>query len=179
MEATVAHQGTGIEPAFLEDWAARYVAAWNGHDVEAIVAMVTDDVVWDDPALPKTFHGRPAVRHFVEATFKAFPDVVVDELEPPYRSPTRPRALVPYRFTGTMLGDWEPLDIAATGARVSFEGVDQWEFRDELMCRYNTSYDALDVARQMGMLPQRGSFADRLLTRLQHLQARFQRRRAS
>jgi hypothetical protein len=46
------------------------------------------------------------------------------------------------------------------------------------MCRYNTFYDSLDLTRQMGILPAAGSAADRLATRLQHLQAGFQRRRA-
>jgi steroid delta-isomerase-like uncharacterized protein len=178
MEATAAHGATGLDPEFLDDWSARYLAAWNAHDVEAIVGMVADDVAWDDPALPKTFFGREGVRHFAEATFKTFPDVVVEELEPPYLSTTRPKAFAPYRFSGTMRGDWEPMNIAATGARVSFEGIDQWEFRGELMSRYNTSYDLMDVARQMGVMPPLGSATDRLMTRLQHLQARFQRRRS-
>jgi steroid delta-isomerase-like uncharacterized protein len=179
MEATAAQLGTGVERAFLEDFDARYLVAWNTHDVEAILALVAEDVVWDDPALPKTFIGREGVRHFVEATFKSFPDLLIETPEPPYPSTARPKVLAPYRLTATMLGDWEPLGIAATGARVSFDGIDQWEFRDGLLARYNTTYDSLDVARQMGVLPPLGSFSDRLGKRLQHLQARFQRRKAS
>jgi predicted ester cyclase len=179
MESTAVHSGTAVDPAFLEDWRSRYLAGWLAHDIPAILEMVADDVVWDDPALPKTFYGREAVRHFLEATFKTFPDVVIEELEPVYVSATRPKVLAPYRFSGTMLGDWEPMDIAATGARVSFEGIDQWEFQGNVMSRYNTRYDLMDVARQMGVLPAQGSRADRLMTRLQHLQARFQRRRAA
>ena len=179
MEATAVHEGTDVDFAFLEDWAARYLAAWLARDVEGVVAMCTEDVTWDDPALPETYHGHDGVRRFITATFRCFPDLHVDELEPPYRSTTRTKVLVPYRLTGTMRGPWEPTNIAPTGRRVSFEGIDEWEFRGERMCRYSTKYDALDVARQMGVVPPHGSGADRLLTRLQHLQARFQRRRAS
>ena len=178
MEAA-AQLGTGVDPAFLEDWEARYLAAWNTHDVEGILAMLTEDVVWDDPALPKTFVGREGVRHFVEATFKSFPDLQIETPEPAYPSRTSPKVLAPYRLTGTMLGDWEPLDIAATGAHVSVDGLDQWEFRDGLLCRYNTTYDSLDMARQMGVIPQLDSFPDRLMRRVQHVRARFQRRKAS
>jgi steroid delta-isomerase-like uncharacterized protein len=178
MEATAVQMKAGVDPAFLEDWRARYLAAWLAHDVDAILDMLADDIVWDDPGLPNTFNGRTAVRHFLEATFKAFPDLVIEELDPPYVSPTQPKVLVPYRFTGTMRGDWEPMNIAATGARVSFEGIDQWEFEGERMSRYATYYDSMDLARQMGVMPPHGSPADRLMIRLQHVQASFQRRRA-
>jgi hypothetical protein len=46
------------------------------------------------------------------------------------------------------------------------------------MCRYRTYYDSLDMARQIGILPPAGSTAERAMARLQHLQARFQRRNA-
>jgi steroid delta-isomerase-like uncharacterized protein len=131
MQATVVQPDTGVDPAFLEDWNARMLAAWNGHDVDTIVAMLSEDIAWDDPSEPETLQGREAVRRFITETFRAFPDLVTEETEPIYRSETRPKVLVPYRLTGTMLGDWEALGLAATGARVSFEGVDQWEFRDE------------------------------------------------
>jgi steroid delta-isomerase-like uncharacterized protein len=179
MATTAATTATSIEWGFIEDWTARYHAAWSEHDIEAVVAMCAPDVIWDDPALPETYHGREGVRRFVTATFRAFPDAEVDMLEPPYLSPNLPRALAPYRFKGTMTGPWEPTDLAPTGARVEFDGIDQWEFRDELLARYDTKYDLLGVARQMGVMPPHGSRTDRIMTRLQHLQARGQRRKAS
>jgi hypothetical protein len=78
-----------------------------------------------------------------------------------------------------MLGDSEDLGFAATGARICVEGIDAYDFRDELMCGCRTFYDSLDTARQLGILPAAGSPGDRLLARLQHVQARFQRRSAA
>ena len=46
------------------------------------------------------------------------------------------------------------------------------------MSHYRTYYDSLDMARQLGILPTVGSAGDRAMTRLQHVQARFQRRKA-
>jgi predicted ester cyclase len=166
----------GLTATFVEDWGRRWLEVWNAHDVDGIVSMCTEDVSWHDPALPEWVHGREEVRRFAAATFRAFPDVRIEELEPPYLATTSPKALSPYRFVGTMSGPWEYADIAATGASVDFRGVDEWEFRGELLCRYDTHYDGMDVARQMGLVPAVGSQADRVLTRLQHLQARFQRR---
>jgi steroid delta-isomerase-like uncharacterized protein len=179
VQNAVVQPDAGVDSEFLEDWNARQLAAWNEHDLDAIVAMVAEDVTWDDPSEPETLHGREAVRRFIAQTLRAFPDLVIEETEPIYRSETRPKVLVPYRFTGTMLGEWESLSLAATGARVSFDGVDQWEFRDELLYRYSTSYDTMGVARQLGLLPPVGSFADRAMKPLQHVIARFQRRRAA
>ena len=178
MEATATQVGIGVGRDFAEEWAERWLDAWNAHDVEAIVSMCAENVAWDDPAIPETYHGREGVRRFVAATFRTFPDVEIEELEPPYLSMTSRKVLAPYRFRATMKGPWEPTNIAATGARIDFKGIDQWEFRGELLSRYDTSYDLLDVARQMGVLPPHGSSQDRFLSRLQHLQARGQRRRA-
>jgi steroid delta-isomerase-like uncharacterized protein len=169
--------GRGLDPAFMADWAARYPGAWNAGDAQAIADMCADDVTWYDPALPETAHGRDAVRTFVEQTFRAFPDFHVDEAAAPLLSETEPLALAPYRFTGTMKGPWEPLGMAPTGARVDVRGIDEYRFRDGLLSGYVTYYDSLDMAQQLGVLPAFGSGAERVLARLQPLQARFQRRR--
>jgi steroid delta-isomerase-like uncharacterized protein len=165
-----------LERAFVEDWSSRWLAAWNAHDAEAIASLCTDDVVVDEPALPHVLTGRAGMSKFAEATFGTFPDVRIEELEPPYNSAERAQVLAPYRLVGTMRGAWPFHEIAPTGARVDFRGVDEWEFRDERLCRYLTYYDSLDVARQMGVLPPAGCRADRFFSRVQHLQARFQRR---
>jgi steroid delta-isomerase-like uncharacterized protein len=170
------HAGASLDPVFLEQWSQQWLEAWNEHDVEAIVSLCTADVTMDEPGLPETLRGQEGMRRFGELSFRTFPDVRIEELEPPYISATRPQALAPYRFVATMRGAWEPLGIAATGATVDFRGIDEWEFRGELLCRCATHYDSLDLARQMGVLPPRGSAADRLFARVQHLQARFQRR---
>jgi len=37
------------------DFAERFVRRWNAHDVEGILALVSEDVIWDDPVM----EGRP------------------------------------------------------------------------------------------------------------------------
>jgi steroid delta-isomerase-like uncharacterized protein len=177
MEAATS-TGPRIDPQFLEEWDARYLAAWNSHDAHAVALACTDDVVWDDPSLAEPCRGHDGVRAFVEATVRAFPDFHVDETEPALISAVAPVALSRYRMTGTMLGPWEPGNFAATGARIAVFGVDEWTFRDGLMCHYTTRYDTLGMARQLGIMPPSGSGAERAMARLQHVQARFQRRKA-
>jgi hypothetical protein len=77
-----------------------------------------------------------------------------------------------------MTGAFAPANVASTGARMTFEGVDEWTFEDGLLSHYRTYYDTIGVARQLGILPATGSRVEKLMARLQHFQARGQRRRA-
>jgi hypothetical protein len=81
-------------------------------------------------------------------------------------------------MSGTATGPWPFLDMAPTGRSFEIEGVDSWEMRDGLIARYSTFFDSIDLSRQLGVLPPVGSAGDRAITRLQHVQARFQRRSA-
>jgi hypothetical protein len=79
-------------------------------------------------------------------------------------------------MSGTATGPWPYLDMAPTGRSFEIEGVDSWDMRDGLIARYRTFFDGLELSRQLGVLPPQGSRRDRAITRLQHVQARFQRR---
>ena len=164
----------GIDPARLRCWTDRFLDAWNALDAEAVAALCTEDVVWTDPSAPQPFAGRDGIREFVRLTVSAFPDLNIAETSPPYCMPGASTVLSPYRLTGTMLG---PIDVfAPTGRSVCIDGVDEWTFRGELLCRYRTYYDTIDAARQLGIMPPSGSRAERLMSRFQHVQARIQRR---
>ncbi len=176
MEATT-ETSSKLDPSFVEDWGRRYLDAWNSLDADAVAALCTEDVVWDDPGLPEPARGREGVRAFVRATERAFPDFYVEELGRPHLSAEEARVLGRYRMTGTMLGPWEYTNLAPTGRRIEVLGVDEWTFTGELMSGYRTYYDSVAMARQLGVLPPVGSGADRAMARLQHLQARFQRRK--
>ena len=178
MESVIANEES-LDRAFVEDWLDRFLRAWNSHEPEAVVGLCTEDIVWSDPAMAEPLQGSDRARRFVESTVTAFPDFQVSDLRAPCLAPGEPRALVQYRMTGTMLGDWDELGFAATGARICVEGIDIYDFRGELLSGCRTLYDSLDTARQLGFLPTAGSHSDRVLARLQHVQARFQRRTAT
>ena len=167
---------TGLDQNFVEAWAKRFLDAWNALDGEAVASLCTDDVRWSDPAAPDVLVGPDAVRDFVEMTGRAFPDFQIVETDSQYVQAGSPRVLAPYRMTGTMLGEMDV--FAPTGRRLSVDGVDEWTFRDGRLCIYRTRYDTVDAARQLGVMPALGTRADRVMVRLQHLQARLQRRMA-
>jgi hypothetical protein len=115
----------GLEPAFLDDFAHRWLAAWNAHDAEALSALCTEDVEFFDPAI-QTVRGRPAVADWVRKCVRAFPDYRFEEPEPPYPSRDRQKAIAPWRMLATNTGPLDPPGFAPTGRSVVIEGVDHW-----------------------------------------------------
>ena len=162
----------------VDEFADRYDAAWRSHEPERLAELCTEDVVWTDPALREPLHGRAGVRRFATESLRMCPDFTVVALGRPLIAPDRPRVLWPYRMSGTMTGPWVFQDMAPTGRSFEVEGIDSWEMRDGLIARYATYWDTLGMLRQVGPMPPAGSATDRVLTRLQHVQARFQRRAA-
>lgn len=168
-----------LQPEFVTDFGARFLAAWNAHDAGAVAALCTEDVVFADPALAAPARGRDAVRDYVEGASRAFPDFELRLVGELMAAREEPMVLCRFEMTGTMLGDWERSGIAATGARIQLPGVDEWHFRDGMVARYATYYDSIAMARQLGVLPPAGSLMERSMARLQHVQARVQRRAAA
>jgi predicted ester cyclase len=176
MSTEMDERSLGLDVGFLDEWSRRWLAAWDSREVEAIVSMCDEDLRLDDPALPEALHGRAGIRAFAVDTFETFPDLRLEALEPPCPSRSGSGAWSPYRMSGTMNGRWRPLGLAPTGAGVDFRGVTEWHFRDELLVLWDTTYDNLEVARQMGLIPRQGGRADRIFSKLQPLQAWAQRR---
>jgi steroid delta-isomerase-like uncharacterized protein len=167
-----------LYPEFLVDFGQRFKDAWNRLDGEAVAALCTEDVVWNDPAIPHPARGRREVAEFVNAMGHAFPDLHVEPLDgSPYAiSPELSRVYVPYLLTATWREDFEPLGLAPTNRRMETEGVEEWTFRGDLICHYRTYYDSLDLARQLGPLPRVDALGQRILRRGQRLQAAYLRR---
>lgn len=164
----------GLDPAFLDDFGQRWLAAWNARDADGLAALCTDDVEFFDPAI-QTVHGRPAVADWLRKCARAFPDYRFDEPEPAYPARDRQKAIAPWRMTGTNTGPLDPPGFAATGRTVTIDGVDHWWFRDGLIERYRADYDLSGVLRQLGLAPQPGSRGERAMVALQRVGARLRR----
>jgi len=103
--------------AFVE----RFNTVWNGHDIEGILAQMTDDVVFEasfgkDPWGTR-ISGTRNVREFLKDMFERIPDVRWDER----RRFARPECVVvEWLTTGSPLG----------GTRYEVEGCDILTLRD-------------------------------------------------
>jgi steroid delta-isomerase-like uncharacterized protein len=159
----------------FRDLVERYIAAWNGGDTAAMAQLITEDIVWADPALAEPALGIPAVQEFMRASVRAFPDLRFGEPDPPVLAVTGDVVLWGWYMEGTHRGALDPPGFAPTGRAMRVEGVDRWTMRDGRIARYRAFYDMNDVARQLGIVPARGSRAERGMVALQRLQARLSR----
>jgi steroid delta-isomerase-like uncharacterized protein len=159
----------------LRAFAGRYIAAWNAGDTEALAELVTDDVVWADPALPQPFRGVAEVQEFMRTSVRAFPDLRFSEPDPAHLLASGSVAVWAWVMEGTMRGQVDPPGFAPTGRRMRVEGVDVWQLREGRIERYRAYYDMADLARQLGLAPARGGSAERVAVALQRMQARLRR----
>lgn len=98
-----------------------FSAAWNRHDIDAIMAFMTDDCEFETPAGPEAHGsrhvGREAVRKAFAAVWEAMPDARWSEGRYLVQGNI---GLSQWRFTGT----------TADGSRVDVDGVDVFTLRD-------------------------------------------------
>jgi steroid delta-isomerase-like uncharacterized protein len=160
----------------LQAFTKRYVAAWNACDVSAMAELITEDIVWADPALPEPARGIPAVQEFMRMSCRAFPDLRFRDPDPPHQTAGGEQVAWAWTMEGTMTGSVDPPGFAPTGRRMRVDGVDLWTMREGRIARYRAFYDGTDLARQLGIMPPSGSRVERVMVALQRLQARFLRR---
>ena len=160
----------------LRAFADRYTAAWNGCDTAAMAELLTDDIVWEDPALPEPAHGIPAVQDFMRLSFRAFPDLRFGEPDPPEMAVAGDLVLWGWYMEGTNRGAIDPPGFAATNRTMRVDGIDRWTMREGRIARYRAFYDMNDLVRQLGIVPLPGSRGERGMVALQRLQARLSRR---
>jgi len=115
--------------------------------------------------------GPGGVREYFDALFAAFPDFALE-----VRSTTAEddRVAVHWTATATHLGSlW---GVEPTGTRVSLEGIDLLQVRDGLIVRNDAVADSMSVARQLGLLPHRGSPAEQRLFAAFNAKTKVERR---
>jgi steroid delta-isomerase-like uncharacterized protein len=168
--------GSPHVPADVGELTRRYATAWNACDTRAIGELITEDIVWADPALAQPARGVAEVQEFMRVSFRAFPDLHFGEPDPPVLAVTGDTILWAWNMEGTHRGPLEPPGFAPTGRRMQIDGIDQWTMRDGRIARYRAFYDLNDLARQLGIVPAPGSTAERGMVALQRLQARLGRR---
>src|SRR2546430_916766 len=64
-----------MEGAELQEFIDRYNAAWNAHDIEAILSMHTDDSVFENHTTGDVNVGKEAIGSAIRGIFSVFPDL--------------------------------------------------------------------------------------------------------
>jgi steroid delta-isomerase-like uncharacterized protein len=99
----------------------RFADAWNRHDLDALMSMMTDDCIFDASAGPdvngRRSEGHRAVRAAYAEVFETFPDACWQNAR---HFVAGDRAVSEWTFTGTR----------QDGARVEVNGCDLFTLRD-------------------------------------------------
>ena len=162
-----------------EPLARRLLEVWNARDLDAFMAMLSEDIRWYDCGMPNPpAIGHAAVRAFAETVLQAFPDFAYEIREPVCTSDDGARVVFAWQITATASGWFKPPGFAPTGRRVSFPGVDVLDVRNDKIVNIETYFDAIAAAEQvagMRLRPRPGSLREKFLVILQRIGAAWTR----
>jgi len=134
----------------LQAFIDRYNHAWNDHDVAAIVAMHSDDSVFENHTTGDLNEGKDAIGSAINAIFTVFPDLAFETRRQYIRDD-----LVVQEWTarGTHLGKMmrAGLEVEPTGQQVEYRGMDVIPIRDGLVARKDVYSDGVTLLRQLGL----------------------------
>jgi ketosteroid isomerase-like protein len=116
----------------LEKTIDRYNAAWNAHDVDAIIAFHAPGMVFENHTAVERAEGNE-VRGHIARIFEKWPDLEF-----------RGRRL--YAADGLVVSEWTASATDPEGRKLEWDGVDIFPFSDGLILRKDV-YSAAHRAR--------------------------------
>jgi steroid delta-isomerase-like uncharacterized protein len=128
----------------IDDWAAH----WSAHDVERLLRLFTEDVVYEDVTMAVVNRGAAEFRAFAEGFLSGYPDVTF-ELRSSFANGTSGGA--EWVMRGTNTGD-SP-GMRATGKRVEVRGASIFEFAGDRIRRCSDYWDMATYLKQLGLMP--------------------------
>ena len=133
----------------LETVIAAYGEAWNRHDVEAILAMHTDDSVFENHTSGGKAVGKPAIREILKGVFATFPDIRFDARRVYVRDGVVTQE---WTATGTLAIPYTSggITVQPTGRKISWNGVDVIPFDGQLIARKDVYVDSMNFLRALG-----------------------------
>jgi steroid delta-isomerase-like uncharacterized protein len=138
------------DPTALERTIGAYNDAWNAHDLDAIMSMHAQDMVFENHTAGERAEGE-AVREHIGAIFATWPDIAFSTRRLYVRD-----GLVVQEWTAeaTHANEMRRGDLVAepTGKKVTWDGLDVIPFEDGLVKRKDVYSDSVSILRQLGLL---------------------------
>lgn len=126
-----------------------WIAAWNSHDVNAVAALGTDDVLYEDVPTGAVNHGTTELRRFAQFFFTAVPDLKLELVNAVGQSDLKGgHGLIEWILSGTDLG------VYKTGKRFSVRGVTTFDTVGGRISRNSDYWDLATLLRQVGLMPK-------------------------
>jgi steroid delta-isomerase-like uncharacterized protein len=129
----------------IEAWATY----WTAHDMDRLLPLFTEDLVYEDVAMGAVNHGAGELRAFGEGFFSGFPDVTF-ELTSACADGNRGGA--EWIMRGTHKGDLP--GMPTTGRHVEVRGASAFEFRGDRIRRCSDYWDMATLLKQLGFMPR-------------------------
>ena len=120
------------------DLAIRYRDAFFARDVDAIMALVTVDFVFENVTAGERIEGAEAARSHIAAIHTRWPDLTFEEREGGLTG-CADRAVAEWTARATH---------PDTGRRIEWDGLDVIQVRDGRICR-NAVYSSAHAAREL------------------------------
>lgn len=141
-----------VDAAFVSGFVDRWDDAWNSHDTDQVLALLHPDLLWDEQVFwPTALRGREAVRAYVDAIWKAMPDVEFEEVQR-FVAPEGGRGIYMFCQHGSA-----PAQLDTGDKRYEANGCDIFlGFTGGLLSHYTATYEIAGMLRQLGALPPRG-----------------------
>ena len=145
-----AQEGTpGALPPLIDQW----VAAWNAHDPEQMVALYTPDGVYEEIPTSIVAEGPDAIRAFAEANFAFFSDL---EVRPQAAFAAEEWAVLQAIFAGRYTGQI-PGAPAGSGQPFAIPFITVFRLSDGRIQRNTDYFDNYNFLIQIGVLPAPGA----------------------
>ena len=128
----------------------RYNAAWNAHDLDAIMALHAPDMVFHNHTAGESAQGAD-VRDHIGSIFATWPDIAFSER----RLYVREGLVVQeWTATATHANEMRRGDLVAepTGKRITWDGLDVIPFENGLVKRKDVYSDSVSILSQLGLL---------------------------
>jgi ketosteroid isomerase-like protein len=120
----------------VERLVERYRAGWFGHDVDAIMATVSADIVFHNLTTGERVEGAEAFRAHVAGIHERWPDLRFEE-----------HAI--YLAADTGVAEWTARATTPDGRRLEWDGIDVINCRNGLIAR-NSVYSSGFAPRVLG-----------------------------
>jgi steroid delta-isomerase-like uncharacterized protein len=134
----------------LEMTINRYTDAWNRHDVDSILALHTDDSVFENHTSGGLAVGKEEIKKLLEGVFATFPDLRFATRRAYFREDV---AVLEWTASATHV---KPITRASqtyppSGKALSWNGMDVLPMRDGLVARKDVYVDSISFLRQLGV----------------------------
>jgi len=129
------------------------MAAWNDHDADAFVGLLSDDFVWTDWTVPEPIRDRDQARQYFSSWATAFPDMQVKVVN---RVIGDDAVAAEIEFTGTNTGPMSMggMEIPPTNKAVTGRGTYIARIRDGKVVEFSSHPDAAGMMMQLGLMPK-------------------------